>query len=196
MILAYHAIFGAYGFWLPNDPRGSWSDFIRRYELLRFGPATKTSTRRSVAASHHDVHQRLAAKAALKYRAVEFTGIQARAVGRGFAKAIEDSGYTVYACAILPDHVHLVLGRHAHPVERMVGHLKGRATQRLKEEGLHPLAEFAGPGRQPPSPWAQKAGWQVYLNDAEAILRAIRYVEENPLKDGLPAQRWPFVIPW
>jgi hypothetical protein len=28
MILAFHAIFGAYGFWLPNDPRGSWSDFV------------------------------------------------------------------------------------------------------------------------------------------------------------------------
>ena len=22
-VLAYHVIFGAYGFWLPNDPRGS-----------------------------------------------------------------------------------------------------------------------------------------------------------------------------
>jgi hypothetical protein len=28
MILGYHVIFGAYGFWLPNDPRGSWSDFV------------------------------------------------------------------------------------------------------------------------------------------------------------------------
>jgi len=23
-IIAYHIVFGAYGFWLPNDPRGSW----------------------------------------------------------------------------------------------------------------------------------------------------------------------------
>lgn len=28
MVLAYHVIFGAYGFWLPNDPRGSWSKFV------------------------------------------------------------------------------------------------------------------------------------------------------------------------
>lgn len=27
MIYAFHAICGLYGFWLPNDPRGSWSDF-------------------------------------------------------------------------------------------------------------------------------------------------------------------------
>ena len=49
MVLAYHVIFGAYGFWLPNDPRGSWSDFVGAWELLRFGKATKTTERRSVA---------------------------------------------------------------------------------------------------------------------------------------------------
>ncbi|HUT10853.1 MAG TPA: hypothetical protein VMY42_10175 [Thermoguttaceae bacterium] len=50
MVLAYHVIFGAYGFWLPNDPRGSWSDFVGSWELARFGKATKVSTRRSLAA--------------------------------------------------------------------------------------------------------------------------------------------------
>jgi len=33
MVLGYHFIFSAYGFWLPNDPRGSWSDTIRVYDL-------------------------------------------------------------------------------------------------------------------------------------------------------------------
>lgn len=27
-MLGAHVIFGAYGFWLPNDPRGSWSEFV------------------------------------------------------------------------------------------------------------------------------------------------------------------------
>jgi hypothetical protein len=49
MILAYHAVFTTYGFWLPNDPRGSWSNFVRAWELLHFGKATKTDSRRSVA---------------------------------------------------------------------------------------------------------------------------------------------------
>ena len=49
MVLAYHIIFTAYGFWLPNDPRGSWSEFVPFVELVRFGRATKTETRRSVA---------------------------------------------------------------------------------------------------------------------------------------------------
>jgi hypothetical protein len=49
MVLGYHIILSAYGFWLPNDPRGSWSETIRVYELLQFGPATKVKTTRSVA---------------------------------------------------------------------------------------------------------------------------------------------------
>ena len=41
MVYASHVIFCAYGFWLPNDPRGSWSDFVGSWELLRFGRATQ-----------------------------------------------------------------------------------------------------------------------------------------------------------
>jgi hypothetical protein len=85
MVHAYHVIFGAYGFWLPNDPRGSWSDFIGSWELFRFGPATTIEVRQSVARQPHDREARLTAKEALNRPAVQFTGIQARAVGRGFA---------------------------------------------------------------------------------------------------------------
>ncbi len=68
---AYHCIFGMYGFWLPNDPRGSWSDYVAAWELYRYGSATKTESRRSVAAATHDCQRRFAAKEALKFPAVE-----------------------------------------------------------------------------------------------------------------------------
>jgi len=74
MVLGYHAIFGAYGFWLPNDPRGSWSKFVGCWELARFGKATKMDTRRSVAGAPHDRRLRQEAKRALKYSPVQFTG--------------------------------------------------------------------------------------------------------------------------
>jgi hypothetical protein len=55
-VLAYHLIITTYGFWLPNDPRGSWSDFVRAWELFLFGgPATRTQERRSLARDPHDV---------------------------------------------------------------------------------------------------------------------------------------------
>ena len=151
MVLAYHCIFGAYGFWLPNDPRGSWSDYVRSWELLRYGPATKTVSRRSLAHEPHDQELRQVAKQALTYPPVLFNGRQAQSVGLGFKHAVERSGFTIYACSILPDHVHAVIARAKYHIEYVVGQLKGEATKRLKQDGLHPLAGYQGC----PSPWAQ-----------------------------------------
>ena len=108
-VLAFHLVFGAYGFWLPNDPRGSWSRYVGSRELHKFGDATKTTVSRSVAHARHDHEQRLAAKRALKFPPVQLTGIQARAVARSIESAANESQYVVHACAAMPDHVHLVL---------------------------------------------------------------------------------------
>src|SRR5438552_2695444 len=118
-VLAYHLIFSAYGFWLPNDPRGSWSDFVRAWELRRFGPATKTNERRSLARDPHDWRKRLAAKEALARDPVEFSGVQARAIARGFADYSRRCGLIVWACSILPSHVHLVVARHTCKIEQV-----------------------------------------------------------------------------
>src|SRR5258707_2541002 len=100
MVLGYHVIFSVYGFWLPNDPRGSWSDFVGSWELFRYGRATTTEETRSLAHREHDVAARLAAHAALKYPAVHLSGLQARAVGQGFATYVARSGLVVRSCAI------------------------------------------------------------------------------------------------
>ena len=118
MVIASHVIFSAYGFWLPNDPRGSWSEFVRSWDLFRFGPATKTTERRSVARKEHDIRARLAAKEALQYPPVKFTGVQARAVGRGLSEYAAKAHLAIWACAIVPDHVHMVVARHRLCVER------------------------------------------------------------------------------
>src|SRR5687768_1248463 len=112
MVHGFHVIFSTYGFWLPNDPRGSWSDWVRRWELLRFGVATKVNSRQSVAGTAHDPQLRAAAKAALLYPEVHFTGRQAQAVGIGFRDAVTESNYVLHACSVLPQHVHMVLGPH------------------------------------------------------------------------------------
>jgi REP-associated tyrosine transposase len=190
MIVGYQVIFGAYGFWMPNDPRGSWSNFVGSWDLFRFGPATKTTERRSLAYRPHDRELRLAAKRALKYPPVNFSGVQARAVARGFAEYFSKIHLPVWACAILPDHVHLVVGRPAIPVERLVIQLKGDATKQLECEGIHPLAAWKT--QRLPKCWA-RGQWKVFL-DEEDVPRAIRYVQDNPLKEGKPRQRWSFVV--
>jgi len=91
---------------------------------------------------------------ALKDPAVVFDGHLALSVARGFASMVEKSAYRIFACAILPEHVHLVLGRRA------------------------------------------QNGWKVFLNSVADSERAIRYVENNPVKEGKRPQRWPLVIPF
>jgi len=195
MVLGYHVIFGAYGFWLPNDPRGSWSEFVGSWELFRFGPATKTDARASVAHKPHDRSVRIAAKQSLKYPAVQFSGLQARAVARGFAKSANRGGVRVWACSILPEHVHLVIGRHTCKVEQIVNLFKGAATGSLLEENLHPFARWATAAGKAPKCWAD-GEWKVFLDSEEAIVRAIKYVEDNPVKEGKSPQRWSFVSPF
>ena len=187
MAIAYHVTFGAYGFWLPNDPRGSWTDFVYASRLRRFGPETKVSTRQSVAHVKHNHQQRTEAKKALKHCPVVFNDRQVEVIGRGFAQASDETELRVFACAVMPDHVHIVFASHERKNVSLVGQLKSRATKRLNHESLHPLSGTH-------SPWAQ-GHWEVFLDTEDEVLGAIDYVEQNPIREGRPPQEWPFVVP-
>ena len=196
MVLAYHLVFGAYGFWLPNDPRGSGSWHVWAEHLRRFGPATGLDDRsRSVARREHDWQLRLAAKRNLKYPAVKFTGIQAKAAGDGFGDYVLRNGVVVWACSILPEHVPMVIGRHDYEIESIAEQLKGAATRRLLKENVHPFRHIRTAKGRPPCCW-QRGQWSPFLETPEEILERIQYVEHNPLKEGKPRQHWPFVVPY
>ncbi len=196
MVHGYHVILGAYGYWLPNDPRGSWSDFVGKWELLRFGRARRTLDRRKLAdLSVDEVRLRDQARASLKYPAVQFSGIQARAIARGFAFVTQKRGFTIWACSILPEHTHLVIARHRYRVESVVNALKGEATRQLMSEGIHPLREYAKTGGRPPRMWST-GEWKVFLDSEDATDNAIAYVEQNPVEEGKAVQHWHFVTPF
>jgi len=194
-VIAYHLILTAYGFWLPNDPRGSWSEFVRAWELRRFGPATKTNDHRSHAHDPHDVGRRLEAKLHLARNPVSFTGIQARAVAQGFANFVQRSGITINACAILPEHCHLVVLRHHYSIEEIARHLKADATTQLKREGLHLFAVQPYRDGSLPSPWARNE-WSCFIDTDEYLRAAVDYVDRNPPREGLKPQRWTLVVPY
>jgi REP element-mobilizing transposase RayT len=196
MIHGYHVILPMHGFWLPNDPRGSWSDFVRRWEIVRFGKATKSLGRRELLElSSFELQQQAAAKQAMKYPPVSIDDYQTVAIASGFADMVRKSNYTVWACSILPDHTHLVIARHTYKVEQIVNLLKGAATRQILKEGRHPLAAHAQPGERPPRMWAAHE-WKVFLDSEQGIEDAIRYVEDNPEKEGKPKQHWSFVTPF
>ena len=193
MVLAYHIIFTAYGFWLPNDPRGSWSEFVGSWDLFRYGgPATKVNDRRSHAWDEHDVQRRREVKKFLKHPPVILTGEQALSVANGFARLSRSSGYAIYACAILPEHIHLVIGRHDYDVEQIIRRLKQGAGLQLKQDGLHPFAALAGRRGAVPSAFGEGM-WKCFIDNERYLRAAIEYVEKNPIKEGKKKQHWKFV---
>lgn len=191
---AYHLIVTAYGFWLPNDPRGSWSEFVRSFELALLGRATTTDEHRSLAHDAHDRDLRRRQKEALVRRPVRFTGLQARAVARGFAIATARSGFIIHACAVMPDHAHFVVARHRYSIELVAAQLKSSATRQLALEERHPFQHVFYSDNTRPTPWARKH-WSVFLTFDDDITRAIRYVENNPTRAGLKPQSWHFLTP-
>lgn len=196
-VLASHLIMTTYGFWLPNDPRGSGSDWVRKVELLKYGDAKKVTgqTRQSVARARHDASKRLEAKQALRFAPVELDAAQIAAVGRGFELAVQESGYEVYALAILRDHVHAVVKTHRHAPMQIMGHLKARATQQLLQENVHPWGLLQLEYDPLPSVWTSR-GWKVFLfTDAEVRSR-IGYVAKNLRWAGMEGQTWSFVRPF
>jgi REP element-mobilizing transposase RayT len=184
MPLAYHIVYCAYGFWLPNDPRGSWSTFVGSRRLFRlFGPATKVATPRSLAHRPHDHARRLAAKRELTNPAVVFNGPQAREVALAIGDVAAAKRLTVLACSVMPEHVHLVIAQGRWTPSQIVAGCRARASRRLHAADLWP----------PRRPIWGKGRWVVFLDTEDDVHAAIRYVERNPAQAGLRPQRWSFV---
>ena len=194
MIHGYHVIWGTYGFWLPNDPRGSWSDFVYNWELLRFGDAKKQFRKNGLDFVELNTWKFLA-KSTLKYPAVSLSGEQALEVARGFSRLVQRSPKVIWALSILPEHLHLVLGRHRYAIEQVCNLLKGAASRQLAEIGIHPFSEYRDEDGRLPHMWNSKQ-WIQYLDSEDAIYKAINYVEQNPVKEGKRKQKWSCITPF
>jgi REP element-mobilizing transposase RayT len=169
---------------------------VRQWELVQFGPATKTLARRGLGElSPAEIALRDKARASLLYPPVQFTGVQARAIAQGFKTAQRAGGYTIWALAIMPEHTHIVVARHRYKIEQIANLLKGASTRHLESEDLHPLSAYRTRTGRPPKMWGRNQ-WKVYLDSEEAIEAAIAYVELNPEREGKRPQRWSCVTPF
>jgi REP element-mobilizing transposase RayT len=103
-------------------------------------------------------------------------------VARAFAETVRRHRYTCYACAIMPDHIHLLIRKHSHLAEDMIEHFQNESRPLLVHAGVrstdHPT--WGGPG------------WN-FLDHPDDIWRTIRYIEGNPIKARLPRQNRDFV---
>jgi REP element-mobilizing transposase RayT len=87
----------------------------------------------------------------------------------------------------MPDHAHFVVAQTDRDLDQTILQFKAAATRQLLAEGIHPFQ-----GQSPVPKCFAQGGWKVFLK-AEAVDQTIRYVEDNPIKAGLPPQKWWFV---
>jgi len=183
IVIAHHIIWTVYGWWLPNDPRGSTSKTVRKAHIeplgdIHFGRRTIQPAGTDVRAFYEQAAQ------ILKHPLLEVRGRCVDIVAEAFDSVIHNEQYTCYACAIMPDHVHVLIRKHKHCAEEMIDRLQEASRLALLESELFPLSHPA---------WT-RGGWKVFLDHPDEVQRTIPYIENNPIKIGLPRQRWPFVV--
>jgi REP element-mobilizing transposase RayT len=182
LVIAYHLIWTAYGFWLPNDPRGSTSHKIRDKKIAELGQWHFGRRKEQPSGKLVREFQEKAA-AVLKYELLKFDQPEIKAIAAAFMDIIEQQRYTCYACAVMPDHVHVLIRKHKHTAEEMIEYLQTNSRLRLCESNLrsrdHPV-------------WGGE-GWKVFLYHPAEVRNIIHYIRDNPIKWGLPPQNWPFV---
>lgn len=182
MVLAYHLVWTAYGWWLPNDPRGSMSHEIASDVIAALGKIHHG--RKRVQPASREIRRFYAqARDALKSPLLTFTDSEGLEVARGFEEVMREQRYTCYACAVMPDHVHLIVRKHRDSAETMIDRLQAGSFERVialgERRSDHPV--WGGPG------------WKVFLDSPEDIERTIGYAEANPDEHGMPSQHWHFV---
>ena len=183
LVIAYHLIWTAYGWWLPNDPRGSFSkaidsDVLKELGGLHYGRKRVQPAGRVVREFYEKAVE------LLRFPLLTFDAPARDVIAQAFDDVIDRERYTCYACAVMPDHMHILIRKHKHLAEEMMDRLKEASRGRLQAEGYrtadHPT-------------WTAGGGWKVFLDHPEEVRRTIGYIGKNPIKIGLPQQRWPFV---
>ncbi len=183
LVIAHHLVWTAYGWWLPNDPRGSGSRTIRNDVLselggLHFGRKEIQPCGRVVREFYEKAAEHL------KHALLTFDEVDRMLIAEAFADVMERERYTCYVCAIMPDHVHVLIRKHKDMAEQMAENLMEASRTHLIQAGRRVITHPT---------WIAGHGWKVFLDHPDEVRRTIRYVQENPLKIGLPAQVWPFV---
>ncbi len=111
------------------------------------------------------------------------------ACGAALEEASARNGYAVYALAIMPDHVHVVLaaGTSGRTIAKVVNNLKGvparRVFQAAPELKLDLRSEHL---------WADEYDARLLPNQA-AVRRACTYIRQNPVALGLPPQQFAWI---
>jgi hypothetical protein len=146
MVAGYHLMWTAYSCWLPNDPRGSSSAALRSERIASLGdshPGRKTI--QPSGKEIRDFYQ--LADDILSHPRRIFSGEEALVIANSLANTVKDRAYTCHACAIMPDHVHMLIRRHRDNAESMIEFFQEESKKALIQAGLRAVNHPVGVGR-------------------------------------------------
>ncbi len=133
LVIAHHLIWTAYGFWLPNDPRGSTSHKVADKKIAELGQWHFGRRKTQPSGNVIREFQEKAAEV-LKYSLLKFNQQDIKEIANAFADIINQQRYTCYACAIMPDHVHILIRKHKHSAEQMIEYFQESTRAALHDK--------------------------------------------------------------
>ena len=180
--MATHIVLLGYGHWLPNDLRGSHSETVHIPQVAELGPLHKGRKIVQPPASElREFHRQ--AEEALRHTVHWFSLEDRDAIRDAFARIHKEHRLTSYACAILPNHVHILVRRHA-----LQGH---RIHDLLKQHAAEAVRHNANLSAEHPV-FSAGRGTQYKFTPAE-VYSCARYIANNFAKHKLPYERYEFV---
>ncbi|MBY0229110.1 MAG: transposase [Gemmataceae bacterium] len=177
--------FSGYGHWLPNDPRGSSSHEVRNPAIaelgeLHHGRKRVQPSRLELRAFHLDAAE------VLEHPVLWFDEQDVAVLADCFRETIRRHNYTCWGCALMPNHVHLLIRMHRDNGDAMMKAFQDESREALQRSNPrwadHPV--WGGPG------------WKAYLFSADDARRIERYIGKNVAESPWPAQAWDFVQPY
>jgi REP element-mobilizing transposase RayT len=184
IIIGHHLIWTLYGHWLANDLRGSGSTELYDEKFGALGPIYHGRKPRHLQPRRKELrafHKK--AEPLLNFPRFWLDDAKRQAIARAFAKVVAERSYTVWACAILSNHVHMVIRRHRDDALAM-WHAFADASRIV-------LGQFDDISDHHPV-WSSRP-YKVFLRTPEEVRGRITYVDGNPEKEGLPNQHYDFV---
>jgi REP element-mobilizing transposase RayT len=151
-----------YGTWLPGDERGYVSHTLH-------APGDWDGRENTPGTEYAKTHERTLrlARSAQKGETVWLTVEQARAAAESLVQATESRGWRIVRGAVMANHLHLLVVGCPNDGSEVRRVLKGNSQAALSKL------------RGSPQRWWTAGGSDRYKNDEQAILNAMRYIENQ-----------------
>ena len=183
-IIGHHLIWTLYGHWLANDLRGSGSLDLHEEKFAPLGPVHHGRKPEHLQPSREELRKFYKrADPLLNFSKFWLDAAKRQAIGDALGKVVAEQGYTVWACAVLSNHAHMVIRLHRDDALTM-WHQFAEATRLClcKEASLAPKHPV----------WSSRP-YKVFLRTPHEVRTEIAYVDRNPEGEGLAQQHFQFV---